>query len=154
MAIAQRTNMGANLSGTAKWSGIAAGPDGKLYCAPYDATDILVIDPVLPAGLYFKDTMGYLSTANGGFCGAWSFRECTRGLLARRSVLTVENRTTVAIQNVQIDVEEQPEEDSGTVAHGRSVCTGGAPLTLPGPYEDGSRNGPGVCAGGGGREKR
>src|SRR5690606_6156510 len=41
----RRTNMGANLSGTLKWQSIAAGPDGKLYCVPYNATDILIIDP-------------------------------------------------------------------------------------------------------------
>src|SRR5690606_35428099 len=45
MATAQRTNMGVDLSGSNKWYGIAPGPDGKLYCAPRDATDILVIDP-------------------------------------------------------------------------------------------------------------
>src|SRR5690606_3528679 len=28
-----------------KWAGIALGPDGKLYCAPYRAPDVLVIDP-------------------------------------------------------------------------------------------------------------
>src|SRR5690606_19023324 len=42
---AQRTNMGVNLSGDFKWRGIVAGPDSKLYCAPYSATDILIIDP-------------------------------------------------------------------------------------------------------------
>src|SRR5690606_28788777 len=42
---ATRTNMGLVLSGSGKWWGIAAAPDGKLYCAPYNATDILVIDP-------------------------------------------------------------------------------------------------------------
>src|SRR5690606_23274056 len=38
---ATRTNMGISWSGG--WNGIAAGSDGKLYCAP--GTDILVIDP-------------------------------------------------------------------------------------------------------------
>src|SRR5690606_25635768 len=42
---AERTNMGVSLSGSSKWNGIAAGPDGKLYCVPSSATDILVIDP-------------------------------------------------------------------------------------------------------------
>src|SRR5690606_5250443 len=56
MATAQRTNMGVNLSGSEKWRGITAGPDGKLYCAPYNATDILVIDPV--AGTATRTNMG------------------------------------------------------------------------------------------------
>lgn len=30
----------------AKWSGIAAGFDGRLYCAPCNASSVLVIDPV------------------------------------------------------------------------------------------------------------
>src|SRR5690606_3768625 len=58
---ATRTNMGADLSGTIKWHGIATGPDGKLYCAPFAATDILVISDVVLSGLYFKDSLGYLS---------------------------------------------------------------------------------------------
>src|SRR5690606_16038085 len=31
--------------GSGKWYDITAGPDGKLYCAPLNATDILIIDP-------------------------------------------------------------------------------------------------------------
>src|SRR5690606_39486749 len=56
MATAWRTNMGANMAGTAKWRGITVGPDGKLYCAPNSATDILVIDPV--AGTATRTNMG------------------------------------------------------------------------------------------------
>ena len=33
-------------NGEGKWVGIAAGPDGKLYCAPCNASTVLVIDPV------------------------------------------------------------------------------------------------------------
>ena len=32
--------------GEGKYSGIAAGPDGKLYCSPQNATNVLVIDPL------------------------------------------------------------------------------------------------------------
>src|SRR5690606_40791894 len=39
------SDLGVNLSGDYKWSDIAPGPDGKLYCAPHRAPDILVINP-------------------------------------------------------------------------------------------------------------
>src|SRR5690606_23253884 len=39
------TNMGVDLSTSNKWFGIAAGPDGKLYCAPQAETNVLTIDP-------------------------------------------------------------------------------------------------------------
>src|SRR5690606_16529834 len=39
-----------------KWSGITAAPDGKLYCAPHNAADILVIDPV--AGTATRTNLG------------------------------------------------------------------------------------------------
>merc|ERR1719502_2187960 len=32
----------------AKYKGMCAGPDGKLYCAPYHASRVLIIDP--PSG--------------------------------------------------------------------------------------------------------
>src|SRR5690606_40013431 len=48
--------MGIDLSGSLKWHGIAEGPDGKLYCAPYNATDILVIDPA--SGTAQRTNMG------------------------------------------------------------------------------------------------
>src|SRR5690606_41140405 len=37
-------------------SDITAGPDGKLYCAPFEATNILVIDPI--AGTAQRTNMG------------------------------------------------------------------------------------------------
>ena len=140
---AQRTNMGADLSGSNKWWGIATGPDGKLYCAPYTATDILVIDPVLPAGLYFKDTMGYLSTANGGILRRMEFPRVYQGLASAPKRITVENRATVAIQNVQIDVEEQPEEDTVELSlTDDPFVPEGLPVTLPGPYNNGNETDP------------
>jgi hypothetical protein len=143
---AQRTNMGADLSGSSKWQGIAAGPDGKLYCAPYSATDILVIDPVLPAGLYFKDTMGYLSTANGGILRRMEFPRVYQGLASAPKRITVEMRATGAvgaIQNVQIDVEEQPEEDTVELSLTDNPFVPEAlPVTLPGPYNNGDETDP------------
>ena len=53
---ATRTAMGATLSGGNKWFGGVLGPDGKIYGIPYDATDILVIDPV--AGTATRTAMG------------------------------------------------------------------------------------------------
>jgi alpha-tubulin suppressor-like RCC1 family protein len=40
-----RNNMGADLTGEAKWFGGVLGPDGKIYGIPLNATDILIIDP-------------------------------------------------------------------------------------------------------------
>ena len=34
-------HLDAGAEGEAKWNGIAAGPDGKLYCAPYNASSVL-----------------------------------------------------------------------------------------------------------------
>lgn len=43
---ASRSNMGATLSGSDKYYGNTLGADGKIYCIPYDATTVLIIDPV------------------------------------------------------------------------------------------------------------
>ena len=43
---ATRSDMGASLSGTGKWSGGVLGSDGKIYCVPNSGTNILIIDPV------------------------------------------------------------------------------------------------------------
>ena len=42
---ATRSAMGAALSGTYKWYGGVLGPDGKIYGIPFNAADILIIDP-------------------------------------------------------------------------------------------------------------
>src|SRR5690606_27857130 len=109
---AQRTNMGVNLSGTYKWSGIALGPDGKLYCAPYDVTDILVISDVFLSGLYFKDSLGYLSIPGGGILRRLNVGDVTQGTRSEHKAIKVENRTGVEIQNVVVDVEEHPDGDA------------------------------------------
>ena len=36
---------GAGSEGVLKYNGIRAGPDERLYCAPYNASKVLVIDP-------------------------------------------------------------------------------------------------------------
>jgi len=54
--IATRETFGADLSGDMKWQGGVLGPDGKIYGIPYNATDILIIDPV--AGTATRSDMG------------------------------------------------------------------------------------------------
>lgn len=39
-------NMGVSLTDLDKWYGGSLAQNGKIYCAPFDATDILVIDPI------------------------------------------------------------------------------------------------------------
>ncbi|WP_305046322.1 hypothetical protein [Geoalkalibacter sp.] len=56
MASAQRSALGADLTGGGKWTGSATGADGKIYCMPGLAADILIIDPV--AGTATRTTMG------------------------------------------------------------------------------------------------
>src|SRR5690606_21342509 len=107
-----RTNFELDLTGSSKWSGIALGPDGKLYCAPYSATDILVISPVFLLGLYFKDEMGYLSIPGGVILRRLNLGDVFQGARSGHKVVKVENRTGVAIQNVVVDVEEHPEGDA------------------------------------------
>src|SRR5690606_32774188 len=109
---ATRTDMGVGLSGTSKWIGIAAGPDGKLYCAPNSATDILVVSDVFMFGLYFKDSLGYLSIPGGGILRRLNVGGVLQGTSSGHKVVKVENRTGVAIQNVVVDVEEPPEGDA------------------------------------------
>ena len=144
MAIAQRTNMGVDLSGTLKWHGIATGPDGKLYCTPFNATDILVID-ARPPGLYFKDPVSqrYYAFPGGSILRRMEFIDVLQGLASEPKPVTVENRTTIPIQNVQIDVEEQPEEDTVELSlTDDPFVPEGLPVTLPGPYNDGDETEP------------
>ena len=67
IADSARSGIGATLTGSNKWSGIAAGADGKLYCGPYDATDILIIDPV--AGTATRSAMGATLTGSAKWNG-------------------------------------------------------------------------------------
>lgn len=53
---ATRSNMGASLTGTRKYSSAVVGADGKIYGIPRDATTILIIDPV--AGTATESNMG------------------------------------------------------------------------------------------------
>src|SRR5690606_16151702 len=107
----RRTSMGGSLAGTYKWCGTAAGPDGKLYCAPYSATDILVISDAFLSGLYFKDSLGYLPIPGGGFLRRLNASDVVHGTSSGHKAVKVENRTGVENQNVVVDVEEHPEGD-------------------------------------------
>jgi hypothetical protein len=69
---ASRTAMGATLSGSGKWWGGVVGPDGKIYGIPYNAADILVIDPV--AGTASRTAMGATLSGSGKWVGGCSAR--------------------------------------------------------------------------------
>ena len=53
---ATRSALGATLTGSVKWIGGVLGSDGKIYGIPYNATDILIIDPV--AGTATRSALG------------------------------------------------------------------------------------------------
>jgi hypothetical protein len=53
---ASRSAMGASLSGSIKYYGSVLGTDGKIYCVPSGASNILIIDPA--AGTASTSTMG------------------------------------------------------------------------------------------------
>jgi len=66
--IAYQTNFGIDLSGTNKWRGGVLGLDGKIYCIPYTATDILVIDTIALTAT--RETFG-LATAALSAAAKW-----------------------------------------------------------------------------------
>src|SRR5690606_20213752 len=90
---------------------VCSGPGGKLCCAPFNATDILVISDVFLFGLYFKDSLGYLSMPGGVILRRLNVGHVLQGTRSGHKAVKVENRTGVAIQNVVVDVEEPPEGD-------------------------------------------
>ncbi len=53
---AELITMGADLTGTGKWTGGVLAPNGKIYCAPSNADDVLVIDTL--KGTAERKTMG------------------------------------------------------------------------------------------------
>lgn len=55
---------GGNLVGDRKWAWIGVGGNGLLYCLPYDATEIMVIDTSNDS-IYFIDTTGVVTFGNG-----------------------------------------------------------------------------------------
>lgn len=58
-------NLGAT---TQKWYGARIGDDGKIYCVPYNATSVLIIDPTTDA-ITFMDTTGIIATPSGNLSG-------------------------------------------------------------------------------------
>ncbi len=64
---AARSAMSATLTGSVKWTGGVLGPDGKIYGIPYDATDILIIDPV--AGTATRSAMSATLTGSAKWTG-------------------------------------------------------------------------------------
>ena len=64
---ATRSALGASLTGSDKWTGGVLGPDGKIYGIPWNATDILVIDPV--AGTATRSALGASLTGTDKWFG-------------------------------------------------------------------------------------
>ena len=64
---ATRSTMGASLSGSYKWGGGVLAPNGKIYCVPYNASDILIIDPV--ANTATRSNMGVSLTGSDKWLG-------------------------------------------------------------------------------------
>lgn len=58
-----------NMVGAAKWYGIYQGADGRLYCVPYNATEVMIIDPSNDS-ISFIDTAGATTFGNGNLSGA------------------------------------------------------------------------------------
>ena len=137
--------MGANLSGDYKWSGIATGPDGKLYCAPFSATDILVITPDLPLGLYFKAPQStiYYSLPGGVIVRRLDLGPVDPGDVSEPKPVAVENRTEMVIHNVTIDVESHPPGDEVQLSlTADPFVPEELPLQLPGTVEHESETQP------------
>ena len=65
---ATRSAMGADLSGTSKFYGAVLAPNGKIYCIPFNSTDILIIDPV--ANTATRSNMGASLSDTNKFFGA------------------------------------------------------------------------------------
>jgi hypothetical protein len=63
MSSASRSAMGASLSDASKWIGAIMAPNGKIYGIPFDAADILIIDPA--AGTASRSAMGATLTGTG-----------------------------------------------------------------------------------------
>lgn len=58
-----------NMTGSAKWYGIYQGANGKLYCVPYNATEVMVIDPSNDS-ISFIDSAGATTFGGGNLSGA------------------------------------------------------------------------------------
>lgn len=59
---------GLSTSGTAKWRGAALANDGRIFCAPYSATTVLIIDPATKTSAVVGSGLTWLTTGNGKFC--------------------------------------------------------------------------------------
>lgn len=60
------------LNGAAQWYGIYQGADGRLYCVPFNATEVMIIDPS-DDSITFIDTTGVVAFGAGnlGAGGKW-----------------------------------------------------------------------------------
>ena len=114
-----------------------------------NATDILVIDRYCRRYI-FQGYNELLSLRTAAFCGAWSLR-VYQGLLTPKRITVEIQQAPSRHQKRQIDVEEQPEEDTVELSPRTIRLYRRRSVTLPGPYISATKQP--VCAGGGG-EKR
>src|SRR5690606_28491467 len=77
-----------------------------------NATNILVISDAFLSGLYFKDSLGYLSIPGGVILRRLDLGDVDPDTSSGHKTVKVENRTGLAIQNVVVDVEEHPQGDT------------------------------------------
>jgi hypothetical protein len=92
--------MGVTLSGSNRWWGGVLGPDGKIYCIPYNAPDILIIDPV--AGTATRSAMGADLTGDYKWIG---------GVLGPDGKIygTAQNTTTILIVSLGLEPPKKPD---------------------------------------------
>lgn len=67
-------NLGATIQ---KWYGAYLGQDGRIYCIPYNATAVMIIDPITD-GITFLDTTGIVTGPGGNLSGSgkWDTGSC------------------------------------------------------------------------------
>lgn len=57
-----------NMAGSAKWYGVYLGADGRLYFTPYNATEVMIVDPATDS-VSFIDTAGATTFGAGNLSG-------------------------------------------------------------------------------------
>jgi len=69
--VAFTSTLGANLAGARKWWGGVLSPDGKIYCIPFDAQDVLIIDPVNNTATRNTSILGFMTSSDRARTGKW-----------------------------------------------------------------------------------
>lgn len=100
-----------NLTGTTKWYGGFIGVDGKIYCLPYTATSILIIDPTTDA-ITFMDFSGIIGSISGNMTGT---QKWDTGIKYGRYIYGTPSDTTTILK---IDTQTQTCSTFGTFPAG------------------------------------